>query len=678
MKIEARIEQHSALPGPDPWDEGQCASLPLDHIICRDVDGTPYTVGAFVWPWTAYTAHQKKLLLHFFYWKPKAERVTATRADITVEREARMRELQLLMTRQIYYGDENAPRTLEGKLAVLRYIARFAEERSCTVRDVLTQQGLLGAFGATLPVKAWGSVLGWLRFLFQLDPVTQLGFTVTIPERRDNAKQYATDSSNEHQYAPLPTRIYATLINNLSVELDDIETHKPHLLAALRDAIKEHQQASANDLLHNSSIAPALIEKHGLSSYLEERGYSGRRLRDISGAVGMVFEVCKLQIHVFSGMRHSEALHLPYHCMVSGKGLHGRQHCLIAGTTTKFNQGRRLRTKWITTERDGFRAIRVAQDFADVIYESIGIMPSNADGEMDCYPLFPSTDYFPWMKRKVSQNERIMAARLDLAHVRGNRLLSRLCPVIDEADIDELEEIDASRAWSDEPEFAVGQRWPLSTHQLRRSLAIYANASGLVRLSSLRRQLQHITREMSLYYGRGSTFCKNFIADDSAGYKKHVAIDWQDGADEAEMVAFVRDVLNSTEPMFGGAGVYYERQRERGEVMSREEVTKQMKAGLLAYHDGPLGGCTRSGVCETRKGLNLIDTACATDGCRYLIGKHSKIVQVIRLKRAAMTNITIGSITEAMEREELEALERVESKWRHQEALAATIGGKDV
>ena len=109
--------------------------------------------------------------------------------------------------------------------------------------------------------------------------------------------------------------------------------------------------------------------------------------------------------------------------------------------------------------------------------------------------------------------------------------------------------------------------------------------------------------------------------------------------------------------------------------MAREEVATQMKAGLLAYREGPLGGCTRPGVCETRKGLNLIDTVCATDGCKHLIGKHSKIVQTIRLKRAAMAHITPGSVTAAMEREELEALERVEREWRPQEGLAAAPTG---
>lgn len=77
MKIEARIEQHGAQ-GPDPWDDDRGICLPLDHVICRDVDGTPHTVGEFVWPWTAYTAHRQKFYLHFFYWKQtKAERSRA-------------------------------------------------------------------------------------------------------------------------------------------------------------------------------------------------------------------------------------------------------------------------------------------------------------------------------------------------------------------------------------------------------------------------------------------------------------------------------------------------------------------------------------------------------------------------------------------------------------------------
>ncbi len=342
----------------------------------------------------------------------------------------------------------------------------------------------------------------------------------------------------------------------------------------------------------------------------------------LSGAVTEIFLVCKLQIHVFSGMRRDEAQTLPYHCMIRKKGHHGRTHSLIAGITTKFNKGRRLRTHWVTTDREGFRAIRLAQQFASIIYESVGITPSKTDTEKDEFPLFVTSDYLPWGSTKKVTKARMQTA--GMATSAKKSLLSRLLPIIKEEDIAELEEIDPFRTWQDEPEFAIGRRWPLTTDQLRRSLAVYANASGLVRLSSLRRQLQHITREMSLYYGRGSTFCKNFIANDPDGYKKHVAPEWQDGEDEAMMLAFTREVLNCKEPMFGGAGNFYQRQKERGEVMTREDVETRMKAGLLSYTPGPLGGCTKTGGCDKRKGLALIDISCATDGCKNLVGKHSR------------------------------------------------------
>ncbi|WP_299161744.1 hypothetical protein [Accumulibacter sp.] len=676
MKIEARIEPHGAQ-GPEPWNDDWGVRLPLDHVICRDVDGTTHTVGEFVWPWTAYTAHQKRFYLHFFYWKQTKGKAAKGTLVISPEREARIRELQFLMTRLIYYGNENAPFTLDVKLRSLHYAARFAEARSCTVREVLTQAALLDACGASLPDHSVGRWMGWLTFLGQLEAETQLGFTLATPKQwKDLERRVKERRDNGRQFALLPTRIYAALINNLAAELDDIEAHKPRLLSALREAIGEHRQAKAAQ--KRICIGHALVEKHGLAAYLGRHGFTGLRpLKDMASAIGDILLVCKLQIHVFSGMRDSEARHLPYHCMVTENGPHGRKHSLIAGATTKFNNGRRLRTKWVSTERDGFRAIRLAQEFAAAIYEdeAHSVMPSKADDRKDEHPLFPSADYLPWMQRQVWPEGRFAAFKGYLGRA-SDSLLSRLCSAIEEDDIAELEEIDPFRAWREEPEFAIGRPWPLTTHQLRRSLAVYANASGLVRLSSLRRQLQHITREMALYYGRGSTFCKNFIEDDPKGYKKHVAVAWQDGAEEAEMLAFVRDVLHSKEQMFGGAGNYYERQRERGEVMSREEVAGQIKTGLLAYREGPLGGCTRPGVCETRKGLNLIDTVCATDGCKHLIGKHSKIVQTIRLKRAAMAHITPGSVTVAIEREELESLERVEREWRPMESPAAiSVGG---
>ncbi|CAD6531762.1 hypothetical protein LMG27952_02619 [Paraburkholderia hiiakae] len=51
--------------------------------------------------------------------------------------------------------------------------------------------------------------------------------------------------------------------------------------------------------------------------------------------------------------------------------------------------------------------------------------------------------------------------------------------------------------------YAVGRIWRFTWHQLRRTGAVNMQASGLVSDASLQFQLKHVTRAMSLYYGRG-------------------------------------------------------------------------------------------------------------------------------------------------------------------------------
>ncbi len=46
----------------------------------------------------------------------------------------------------------------------------------------------------------------------------------------------------------------------------------------------------------------------------------------------------------------------------------------------------------------------------------------------------------------------------------------------------------------------VGKPWPLTFHQYRRSLSVYAHRSGMVSLPALNGQLQHITDEMRAYF----------------------------------------------------------------------------------------------------------------------------------------------------------------------------------
>ncbi|MDZ7921694.1 hypothetical protein [Rhodoferax sp.] len=127
-------------------------------------------------------------------------------------------------------------------------------------------------------------------------------------------------------------------------------------------------------------------------------------------------------------------------------------------------------------------------------------------------------------------------------------------------------------------------------HQLRRSLALYAQRSGLVSLPSLRRQLQHITDEMSRYYAKGSSFAKNFIGDD----KEHFGLEWQETHSESAALSYVLNVLLSDDILFGGHANWVEHRLKGldGSVMiDRAATLRRFKKGELAYRETLIGGC---------------------------------------------------------------------------------------
>jgi len=663
------LDHHLEMPvgayPPDPWLQGDDIALRLDAVITRGGDGQPLSyVGDFVWDWEFYHPRRKASKLIFYFWTSRGKQ-NIDEEYITPRRLAIIRELQYLMVLRVYHSEQLLGFSyLNSCLGSLCSIAIFAEKNTCSVRDVLEQANLIDLYISSLAEHQCTSLVSWIIFLKSLDSVSVLGFDVANAKRwaelKRRTKQYR---ANRRQHAPLPTRIYSDLINSLSNELDEVEAIQDRIFASVREGVILYAKHYASGETKSCSFGVDLVERYGLVEVLEKRECTASLLGLIK-FLTEIFRLCKIQIHIFSGMRSEEVNYLPYHCMEVVATLHGRMHSLIVGVTTKLVGSRRRRTRWVTTESQGFRAIRMAQAFANVVYESLGITPSVDDHTKDNYPLFISTAYLPWGVRKVvPQGGQYQPARLGLCEL-SDKVRARLCAIIEEDDIAELEAVDPFRAWNSEPEFIPGQMWKLKSHQFRRSLTLYGNSSGLVQVSSLRRQLQHITQEMSEYYGRGSVFAKNFLSDDAEEFSKHICVEWQDAEQEAQYLAFTRDVLNSAEPLCGPGGRFYDLQKQRGEVISPQEIKEQLKMGRLAYKGHPLGGCTQVGACDKQKGLRLTGGICISEHCKSLIGKHSKIVKLIPIQAAIVRGLDPRSIAYEMEKEELDILEEAEVQWQ--------------
>lgn len=668
----AQLDLPAGAHAPDAWDHAGGVQLRLDHVISKDAKGSPQSrVGDLGWDWTFCNPRKEKSFLYFHFWK-KMGGQKVRKEEVTAPRLTLMREMQYLMVLRVYHSRRLLGyRSLFLALFALGKFARFAQEKRCSIRDVLEQRILLDAYITNVPASHCLAIVKWLNFLRDDVTVAQLGFEVAVPKKWAVLKKRAIDYiKSRSQTAPLPTRIYSGLINALSSEIDDFEVHQNRLLAVLREAIilhREHKATQAKEAkVWNGTpkFGPDLIVKHGLREFLSSKG-CGADLHGLASAVVNIQRVCKLQVHTFSGMRDGEAGHLPYHCMETVNAGHGRRHSLFVGITTKLAGARFKRTHWVTTEAQGFRAVRLAQSFAAMIYECLGVTPSTAEETKDNFPLFVSSSYLPWVKSlNASTDSRYAPSQQLGVGSLSDSLKTVLCPIIKAADIAELVAIDEFRDWASEREFAVGQPWPLKSHQLRRSLALYAHASGLVKTSSLKRQLQHITREMAEYYSRGSVFAKDFLKDDPKAYREHICREWQDTEQEAQYLAFTRDVLNSDEPLCGPGGLFYDLKKQRGEMMSAQEVKDQLKMGRMAYKEMPLGGCNHVGTCDKQKGLRLTSGICISENCKSLIGKHSRIIKIIPMQRHIIASLQPGSIVFDMEKEELDILIEAEAKWR--------------
>lgn len=135
--------------------------------------------------------------------------------------------------------------------------------------------------------------------------------------------------------------------------------------------------------------------------------------------------------------------------------------------------------------------------------------------------------------------------------------------------------------------YAVGKSWPFAWHQLRRTGAVNMQASGLVSDSSIQYQLKHVTRAMSLYYGRGFSRVKL----DGIAYATYL---------KAMYEVLGKEIIRLLTPRFvsphGDA-----RKAQILKIVSMSDAKKltlAAKKGLVNWRETLAGGCVKRGHCS--------------------------------------------------------------------------------
>ncbi len=669
--FQPKIELPAGAVPPDSYDGSDGLTPPDGLVVSRNRDGTAAsTYGERVWNLSAYHPEHRATNLHFWYWNDEA----AASLRESLSRETRWIMFVLLWKLP---GPLVSLSTLRGIGKLLRALALFAETHSYQVRELLRAgrplREFVKAHCAGYLAAEFSGLLGNLARMGKAD----VGFEVAGADTRAelmvlHRKWYA----NIKQVAPMPTRIYSAVLASLSEELTDWNAVATSYLAMVKEFAQDplvgrslaHQRyCIRNNPGLSAATVPALTfaelqAKHGVAPYMLSKRLPSTVAGLITGLLG-VQAIAKLTIQAFSGMREDEARSLPYDCLETIKR-NDKLHYVIQGRTTKLNHGQAKCARWVTNQ-EGSRAIQIAKEIADIIYFACGTTAQSEDSVGRV--LFVSSTYIgPARNKPIAPQGVYRPARLDI--VSFPEVRTRLEPVIKEEDLRELEQLDPHRAWRTEEQYAVGRPWTLKSHQFRRSLALYAQRSGLVSLPSLRRQLQHITNEMSRYYARGSQLADDFLGTNT----KHFGYEWQETQAESSALSYIFNVLMSDVAMSGGHANWVKHRLRNADgtvVVDRAQTMRWFKKGDLAYRETILGGCTSTGECDQRA-FDWLDLGCLA-GCPNMVVKLPNVERVIAALTKHVANLDSTSLEYRTERAKLDQMIATRSQILQQQVKEA-------
>lgn len=214
---------------------------------------------------------------------------------------------------------------------------------------------------------------------------------------------------------------------------------------------------------------------------------------------------------------------------------------------------------------------------------------------------------------------------------------------IEAEDLEELRVFDAFRAWDENPDFAVGKLWPLSSHQFRRSVAVYASRSGMVSLPTLKTQFKHLSENMTALYSENSTYAKNFLIDEQSKTIEAGSVlqSFRDAIAFNTSVRFHEQVIKSESKLKGSIGGQIQRGKDNNNLpkifQSREATQIAVKQGRFSFKETPVGGCVLKGSCP-HFAIDLV-LPC-TSGCEHAILKPEKLETYVESLRFDLTALS--------------------------------------
>jgi hypothetical protein len=579
-----------------------------DFVLCRDEEGKATAVySETVWDFNPYRLSARKVNKIYF---------DAIFEEEGLEQEKLIEEVKHVLYCLIYFAGGGRRGSLSvGTLAqywmVLRMAIKFCyAQRQKPLVGVLSLKQLF-----TIPIyfaafirdqNPVGKVLNGILGALICVGADRLGYAVVNPIT------FGTKAPDSKQHPVIPTRIYLSLINITGDLIDQIHPGVDRFESFLEGFTNKHYgraySRQKRDLGYNANFQPDMdqvLKDHDLHEVFSGE-YACIHKRHLQTALLKMQYALATVVHLYTGMRDQEVMRLSYLCLsdqvvrtavVDDIDVTRDKAQLVdlVSTTTKFS-GYKKESVWLAPG-EVVRAIDIAKAICRGLAKLYNI-PLD-----DRCPLFLNPSILSFTRSKAEVGVTSFSAR----STQGSVLRTLL---IQSEDLQELTQSDPTRDFHNDPGFAIGQPWPLTTHQFRRSLAFYGSSSGFLSLPTLRTQFKHMTIQMARYYANHYENLRTIFGYYDEKKKEfslphnHFAFEYQMAMPMSVANQLISDLLFTEEPLFGGTGSYMEKQKKRvsyGEIHIedlRSDTEKRVKNGAISYRSTVLGGCTKAGRCD--------------------------------------------------------------------------------
>ena len=586
----------------------------------------------------------------------KSGRINFSIAEGAVKEEAKWLIFLLLFIADSGRATGLSMVTIMGYWKTIRKLAQHSMKMMICIQDIVTNENELVRFVSSLTARDHLINLSGIFYHLLAIPSEKSGYHLPRAAKFEVVSKKLNSMGKGEQFPVIPPKIFSGLLQQLDSFVSDIYSHKEQLFRFL-ERILEYENFGRSITTQyglgysTKNIEPGFKEAselYDLNCLFEKYGvYS---MPTLNKFLNQIHHGCKLQILIYTGMRHGEALSLNVDALHSAKRTTGKIYKL-KGETSKF-VGQKKNVSWVTSE-DVVKAYQIVNRLAKITGKYIGINEEEV-------PLFITVSYLCLDFRYYYNGLEIVTSFSSCKYKEVYELLDSDQFRIRKSDLEHLEKVNPFRAWESEKAFTMGSVWRFTPHQFRRSLAFYVAQSSHVSLPSLKRQLKHINREMTLYY------CHTKTPQDEYCVEGHISGFLKREKPAADAIAYIHDVLQTNEQLFGAHGKFVEHNVKKSaqDVLlkqDRDNLIKQFKNGERAHRETPLGACTTIVPCDKKAFRNL--TACIS--CDKAVIKSRKLDRVIARQSLfveELKQMDSNSVEYRTEMSELKALKRFQDK----------------